>query len=88
MRDFLAMGGYALYVWSSFAVAAALIGAVALWSSLEARRVERETFARALRPRAGRTGGGDVAPGDASAADAARAADVGAAGAGASGAVR
>ena len=51
MNEFLAMGGYAFYVWTSFGLAAVLLGGIALWSALEARRVERATFARALRPR-------------------------------------
>ena len=70
MADFLAMGGYALYVWSSFAVTAVLLGGVVAWSAIEARRVERATFARALHARRGergRTGApGDAARGDAS----------------------
>ena len=64
MSEFLAMGGYAFYVWTSFGLAALLLGGVALWSALEARRVERATFARALRPRRGSApGAGAPAPG-------------------------
>ncbi len=51
--DFLAMGGYAAYVWSSFGATALLLGGVVLWSAAEARRVRRSTFARALQPRRG-----------------------------------
>ena len=53
VAEFLAMGGYALYVWSSFAIAAVLLGGIAAWSAIEARRVERRTFARALHARRG-----------------------------------
>ena len=71
--EFLAMGGYAFYVWSSFGVAALLLGGVALWSALEARRAERTTFARALRPRreTGRAGTPSGPPIDPSTAPAA-----------------
>ena len=66
MSEFLAMGGYAFYVWTSFGLAALLLGGVALWSALEARRVERATFARALRPRRGAAREAGAAAGDAS----------------------
>ena len=53
LAEFIAMGGYAVYVWSSFGVAALLLGGIALWSAAEAKRVRRSTFARALQPRRG-----------------------------------
>lgn len=53
MSEFLHMGGYAFYVWTSLGLAAALLGGIAAWSAAEARSVERSTFARALQPRRG-----------------------------------
>jgi len=48
LQEFLAMGGYALYVWSSFGLATLLIGGVALFAARELSRTRRQTFARAL----------------------------------------
>ena len=47
LRTFLAMGGYAAYVWSAYAVAAVVLGGIVAWSALEHRRVRRETLRRA-----------------------------------------
>ncbi|MFN8759253.1 MAG: heme exporter protein CcmD [Tagaea sp.] len=48
MREFLAMGGYAAYVWASYALSAAVIGGLALTSfrrlkALESALAELET---------------------------------------------
>lgn len=64
MTEFLAMGGYAAYVWSAFAIAAILLVGLFLQSrrtvlrraaELEALRAtarpQRQTAARPLRPR-------------------------------------
>ena len=42
MSDFLAMGGYAAYVWSAFAVVLVLMGGLFLQSRQAARRREAE----------------------------------------------
>lgn len=59
LATFLHMGGYAAYVWSSYAMTFAVLGGIVLWSVLEHRRVRRETLRRARtaarRPRRERT---------------------------------
>ena len=62
LSDFFAMGGYAAYVWPSFAVAFAAIGAVILGSAIELGRVRRETFRRALVPRRHRGDAAEARP--------------------------
>ena len=42
MGDYLAMGGYAAYVWSAFAIALGLMGGLFLQSRHAARRREAE----------------------------------------------
>lgn len=37
MSAFLAMGGYAVYVWSSYAIAFAALGGIAVHAALRAR---------------------------------------------------
>ena len=49
--EFLAMGGYAFYVWSAFGLSFLLIVSILVWSSHEQKRVTRESFAIALRER-------------------------------------
>ena len=49
--EFLAMGGYAAYVWPAYAVSAVALGGVVLWSLHEHRRVREETLRRARQPR-------------------------------------
>jgi heme exporter protein D len=41
MSEFFAMGGYALYVWGSYVVAAVVLTALAVISAREARRMAR-----------------------------------------------
>jgi heme exporter protein D len=41
MHDFLAMGGYAAYVWPSFGVAIVVLGGLALQSWAARRRLRR-----------------------------------------------
>lgn len=48
MAEFFAMGGYAFFVWSSFAAALLLIGGVVVYAARELSRTRRETFACAL----------------------------------------
>lgn len=42
MAEFLAMGGYALYVWSSFAVTLIVLGGLAVASRRDLAAKERE----------------------------------------------
>lgn len=49
--EFLAMGGYAFYVWSAFGLSFLLIVSILVWSAHEQKRVTRESFAIALRER-------------------------------------
>ena len=51
LTEFLAMGGYAFYVWSAFGLSFLLIVSILVWSSHEHKRVTRESFAIALRER-------------------------------------
>ncbi len=51
LGEFLAMGGYAFYVWTAFGLSFLLIGFILMWSSHEQKRVKRESFAIALRER-------------------------------------
>lgn len=54
MIDFLAMGGYAAYVWSAFAIAAVLMGGLFLQSRRAARQRDAELaeLRSRIRPRA------------------------------------
>ena len=49
MADFLGMGGYAFYVWASYAVFFIVLGVDALAPSWQRRRVLRELRARLKR---------------------------------------
>jgi len=42
ISDFLAMGGYAAYVWSAYGVTAAVVAGLLLWSLGDYRRRQRE----------------------------------------------
>ena len=50
-REFLDMGGYAAYVWSSYALTFLVLGGIVAWSIAEHRKVRRETLRRARAPR-------------------------------------
>jgi heme exporter protein D len=56
LTDYLAMGGYAAYVWSAFAIAFALMGGLFLQSRHAARRREAELaeLRRQVRPQRAR----------------------------------
>lgn len=49
ISDFLNMGGYALYVWSSYAIFAVLMGVSLIQPRLARRRIIRQQRARMLR---------------------------------------
>ena len=42
LADFLAMGGYAAYVWSAYGVTAAVMASLLLWCLGDYRRRQRE----------------------------------------------
>ena len=47
LADFLRMGGYAAYVWSSYALTLVVIGGIVWWSARELRATREETLKRA-----------------------------------------
>jgi heme exporter protein D len=47
MLEFLNMGGYALYVWTSYAVALVVLGGVVLWSARQHRSALTSAIRRA-----------------------------------------
>ncbi len=49
LTEFLAMGGYAFYVWASYAAAFVLIGGIVLWSRYELNAARQRIFVRARR---------------------------------------
>ncbi len=54
-QAFLAMGGYARFVWPAYGVAAAVLLILAVWSLASYRRVKRDLAAREKKsPRRGR----------------------------------
>ena len=53
--SFLAMGGYAAYVWPAFGVTALTMGAL-VWSSIRGLRADRRTLERLEGARTGRRG--------------------------------
>ena len=47
LAEFVHMGGYAAYVWSSYALTAVVIGGIVWWSARELRVTREETLRRA-----------------------------------------
>lgn len=47
LAAFVHMGGYAAYVWSSYALALVVIGGIVWWSARELRVTREETLRRA-----------------------------------------
>lgn len=59
MSEFLAMGGYAAYVWPTYGIAAVILVVLLVASVRGAKRAEREARAlEALSPRRRRKAGG------------------------------
>lgn len=56
MLDYLAMGGYAAYVWPAYGLAALVIGGL-LWTSLRGMRARERALASL---KTGRSGGDDA----------------------------
>jgi heme exporter protein D len=46
ISNFLAMGGYAAYVWPSYGLAAAVVGLNILWARRSLRQAQREARRR------------------------------------------
>jgi len=49
--EFLSMGGYAFYVWSSFGLTTIILMAVVLWSARQLKQSKTDAFRRALQHR-------------------------------------
>ncbi|MDB3935193.1 heme exporter protein CcmD [Granulosicoccus sp.] len=52
--EFLHMGGYAFFVWTSYALTAVCLIGVVVWSSVQYRKTRQQTFKRALQHQAKR----------------------------------
>ena len=55
VTEFLHMGGYAFFVWSSYALTALCLAGVVLWSSVKYRKTREQSFKRALQHQARRS---------------------------------
>ena len=53
--EFLHMGGYAFYVWSSYGLAVVCLAGVVLWTSYKFRKARDQSFKRALQHQARRS---------------------------------
>lgn len=53
--EFFHMGGYAFYVWTSYALTLVVLGGIVVWSALELRQVRTQTLQRARTTRVKRT---------------------------------
>ena len=51
LMEFLAMGGYAFYVWSSFALTTVILVSVVVWSARQLEQSKTAAFRRALQHR-------------------------------------
>ncbi len=51
MFEFFSMGGYALYVWTSYAIALVILGGVVLWTARQYRSVRVSAIRRAQQHR-------------------------------------
>jgi heme exporter protein CcmD len=49
--EFLSMGGYAFYVWSSFGLTTIILLAVVVWSAQQLKQSKTAAFRRALQHR-------------------------------------
>ena len=47
LREFFAMGGYAFYVWSSYAITGVLLIGIVVWTAKQYKIVRNQTFTRA-----------------------------------------
>ena len=46
--EFLHMGGYAFFVWSSYALTAICLVGIVVWSAIQFRKTREQAFKRAL----------------------------------------
>lgn len=51
VMEFLSMGGYAFYVWSSFGVTTIILLGVVIWSTRQFKQSRTAAFRRALQHR-------------------------------------
>lgn len=51
LLEFFAMGGYAFYVWTSYALTAVLLVGIVGWSARQLKSTQQRTFRRARQPR-------------------------------------
>lgn len=51
LQEFFAMGGYAFYVWTSYAIAFLMLTGIVVWSQRTLRRTRTQTFKRARQSR-------------------------------------
>lgn len=51
MKEFLYMGGYAFYVWTSYALALLMLGGVVVWSLWQSRRIRVRAIRQARQRR-------------------------------------
>jgi heme exporter protein D len=49
--EFMSMGGYAFYVWSSFGITMVILGSVVIWSARQLKQSKIAAFRRALQHR-------------------------------------
>lgn len=54
VAEFFHMGGYAFFVWSSYALTVVCLAGVVLWSSMQYRKTREQSFKRALQHQARR----------------------------------
>ena len=54
LAEFLHMGGYAFFVWSSYALTTVCLVGIVIWSSIQFRKTRERTFKRALQHQARR----------------------------------
>jgi len=54
LAEFFYMGGYAFFVWSSYALTTVCLAGVVLWSSAQYRKTRKQSFKRALQQQARR----------------------------------
>lgn len=51
LMEFLSMGGYAFFVWSSYGLTTIILLAVVFWSSRQLKQSRTQAFRRALQHR-------------------------------------
>jgi len=49
--EFLSMGGYAFYVWSSYGITTIILLSIVIWSARQLKQSKTDAFRRALQHR-------------------------------------